>query len=115
MRRLGQREKELFHVGTVGRGVLAFEALFQSCGDDGKPGAIDGLGSGGQLGDNRVAVAAFLQHTNHRVDLSLGALEPVDDGLHGVRFKFHDGVPPGCWFSQLYTPGGFLGIVDGGF
>jgi hypothetical protein len=64
---LGQREEEYFHVSTVGSGVVALEALLESGGDNGEPGAIDGLGGRGQLGDDRAAVTAEPQ---------LGALLP---------------------------------------
>lgn len=54
----------------------------QAVADDGEAGTVQRSGDGCELGDHVLALAPFLHHAEYAGQLSLGALDAVDDGRH---------------------------------
>src|SRR5690606_27149517 len=100
-----QRQEELLEPLAVdARGLLALgEAALEAGGDDREAGPVEGLGGGGELGDDVGAVGAALEHLDDAPDLPLGAAQAVDDGGHLRGVELHAVLPRRV--GPSYPPG----------
>jgi hypothetical protein len=101
---LGEGQEKLLQLFLVHCCVLLNDALLQARSNDGKPGPVECFGDSRKLGDNILAVPAFLQHAGNSHELALGTLEPVDhwgqfggvefqSSLQKVDFQLHNYTP----------------------
>src|SRR5699024_180487 len=86
----GVGKEEVFELLLVHRVILAGQALFQSGGNDGEAGPVQGFGDRRQLGYDILAFAPLLDHSGDGRELALGALESVDDGGKFVDVELHN-------------------------
>jgi len=86
-----QREEQLLHLLDVDavRTFAVCEALLEAGGDDGEAGPVQRSGDGCKLGDHVLAVAPLLHHAEYAGQLSLGALDAVDDRRHLRGVELH--------------------------
>src|SRR6476619_3510596 len=87
-----EREEEflhLLHVDAVDTVAARGQALLETARDNGEAGLVEGLGDGGELGNDVLAVATLLQHAQDAVELTTGALDPVDDRRHLGGVQLH--------------------------
>src|SRR5699024_981076 len=76
----GEGKEEAFEFLLVHRVILAGQALFQSGGNDGEAGPVQGFGDRRQLGSDILVFAPLPDHSGDGRELAVGALESVDDG-----------------------------------
>ena len=86
---LGQAKEHFFQLRRVHFGIIGFDALLQSSGDDVESGAVDGFGRGGKLGDNVLTVPFFFDHADYSIKLTAGALETVEGGSERSGVELH--------------------------
>ena len=60
------------------------------------------------MSDDVLTIAAILDHPNYAADLTLGALETLNDRLHLVGVQFHagDDTPLGIGARSAHVRGG---------
>lgn len=111
----GQGQKQLLHLLAIDAVEVTGlrEALLEASRDDGKAGPVQCFADGRDLGDDRFAVAAFLDHAEDSAELALRAAQPLDDRVHLLGGKLHDSDLSFKTSAVVIIPGGVLEMSQG--